>query len=123
MEMQQDILDKFENRNKRLLSNSTILALLLLSIVAIVIDIVLVANGSEEVVNKGNNIFNSKTKVVGLITLFHLIVLPAAGLLLSFLFSLIPLKDKKYSEKYLSVAVIILTLLQFLFLTFTILGI
>jgi hypothetical protein len=125
METQENILDTFENtsKRKRLLSNSTVLVLLVLSIVTVVIDIVLVMDRSEDVINSGNNLFNSKEKIFGLILVYHLIVVPAASLLLSLIVSLIPLKGKKYSEKYLSVAVIIMTLLQFLFLTFTILGV
>jgi hypothetical protein len=123
MDMQQNVLDKFETRNKRLISNSTILVLLLLSIVATVIDTILIMDRSDDLINSGNNLYNSKMKMVGLTLLFHLIVLPAASLLLSFLFSLIPLRQKQYSEKYLSVATIVMTFLQFLFLTFTFLGI
>ncbi len=100
--MKENLLETFEVQNSGVLSKASFWLFLILVSVAVLTDCMLIVSRSEYLVRAGNIFFDSKIKLTGFIIAFHLFVVPAASLALSLLLSLVPFRDKKVSEKYLS---------------------
>lgn len=118
MNSQENILHEFEIKEGRLLQRKVLVLLLILSLVISIADIIIITVQSS----RYNYVAISvKRKLAVYISIIHFVLVPIAGLLLSLLFSLIPFKQKNFSQKYPSIAIILITLIQAILLTLTLL--
>ena len=120
MNANEDVLAYFKTEERGLLSRKSLLLLIILGLIIAAVDVIIV---TQSVITPSikRTFFNSQPKIALLIIFIHIVLVPIVSLLLSLFISIIPIKRKKYSQKYPSVAVVLMVITQSVLLTLTLL--